>query len=214
MRVASFCMLVENELIEDGHMLELEEQRKGRDKETVINHTYIAGGEYKRKFDFISNNVELSRILYKIAKDILIHRSGTKYEDMYWIDLDSISVVAKETNVMVEKKIVYSNMTEKVIRKYDNLLTIHNHPDSFPPSIDDLNSNFEHEYVIGVVVCHDGRVYMYSANEWVNENYYKLVVEGYLKSGYNEDKAQIMALFEIQKSFDVNFKEVTDDGGI
>lgn len=94
------------------------------------------------------------------------------------------------------------------------MLTIHTHPDSFPPSIDDLNSNFDHGYVVGIVVCHDGRVFMYSANERVNENYYKLVVEGYIKNGYNENEAQIMALSEIQKNFDINFKEVTDDGSI
>ena len=112
------------------------------------------------------------------------------------------------------EKNVYSAATERTIKKYDNLLTIHTHPDSFPPSIDDLNSNFDHGYVVGIVVCHDGRVFMYSANERVNENYYKLVVEGYIKNGYNENEAQIMALSEIQKNFDINFKEVTDDGSI
>lgn len=55
---------------------------------------------------------------------------------------------------------------------------------------------------------------MYSANERINVNYYKLVVEGYLKNGYNEDEAQIMALSEIQENFDINFKEVTDNGSI
>lgn len=195
-------------------MIESEEQRVGRNKENIVNHAYINSGKYKRKFDCISDNRELSRILYKVAKKMLEHRSGTKYEDMYWVDLDTLNIIAKETNVTVEKKIVYSAATERAIKKYNNLLTIHTHPDSFPPSIDDFNANYEHEYVIGIVVCHDGRVYMYSANERVNENYYNLVVEGYLKNGYNEDEAQIMALSEIQKYFDINFKEVTDDGDI
>ena len=76
-------------------MIELEEQRKGRNKETTVDHTYIDSGEYKRKFDAISNNKKLSRILYGIAKSMLFHCSGTKYEDMYWIDLDKLCVVAK-----------------------------------------------------------------------------------------------------------------------
>ena len=29
---------------------------------------------------------------------MLIHRSGTEFEDMYWIDLDEIRVIAEETN--------------------------------------------------------------------------------------------------------------------
>lgn len=195
-------------------MREFEEQRKGRNKDTIVNHTYINSGEYRNKFDNISSSKEVGRILYKLAKEMLRHRSGTKFEDMYWIDLDTLNIVAKETNLSVEKRIVYSIATEKVIKKSKNLLTIHSHPDSFPPSIDDLNSNYDHGYCVGIVACHDGRVYMYSANERVNENYYKLVVEGYLKNGYNEDEAQVMALYEIRQNFDISFKEVTDDGGI
>ena len=39
-------------------MIEFEEQRPGRNKETTINHTYIDSGEYKRKFDLVSDNKE------------------------------------------------------------------------------------------------------------------------------------------------------------
>lgn len=134
-------------------MMEIEEQREGRNKETIVNHSYINSGEYKRKFDSISNNKELSRIIYKISKNMLKHRSGTKYEDMYWIDLDTLNVVAKETTAVVEKRIVYSVATERKIKKNNNLLTLHTHPDSFPPSIDDLNSNFDHAYAAGIVLC-------------------------------------------------------------
>jgi len=49
---------------------------------------------------------------------------------------------------------------------------------------------------------------MYSANERINEDYYNLVVEEYLKRGYNEDEAQKCALLEIQTNFDIQFKEV------
>ena len=43
-----------------------------------------------------------------------------------------------------------------------------------------------------------------------NEDYYKLVVEGFLKIGYNEEEAQIKALENLQINFDIKFKEVTD----
>ena len=78
-------------------------------------------------------------------------------------------------------------------------------------NIDDINSNYDHNYEIGIVICHDGRVYMYSAEERINVNYYKLTVEDYLKNGYNEDTAQIEALKELQKKFSIYFKEVTED---
>ena len=188
-------------------MRELEQQRKGRNKNTIIDYNYISSNRYRKKFDYISNNKKLNKLLYKIAKKMLLHRSGTEYEDMYWIDLINGKIVCKITDSKYKKKILYTAAIKKTIKKSENLLTIHTHPDSFPPSIDDINSNYDHNYEIGIVICHDGRVYMYSAEERINVNYYKLTVEDYLKNGYNEDTAQIEALKEMQKKFSIYFKE-------
>ena len=192
-------------------MRELEQQRKGRNKNTIIDYNYISSNRYRKKFDYISNDKKLNKLLYKIAKKMLLHRSGTEYEDMYWIDLINGKIVCKITDSKYKKKILYTTTIKKMIKKSENLLTIHTHPDSFPPSIDDINSNYDHNYEIGIVICHDGRVYMYSAEERINVNYYKLTVEDYLKKGYNEDTAQIEALKEMQKKFSIYFKEVTED---
>ena len=192
-------------------MRELEQQRKGRNKNTIIDYNYISSNRYRKKFDYISNDKKLNKLLYKIAKKMLLHRSGTEYEDMYWIDLINGKIVCKITDSKYKKKILYTTTIKKMIKKSENLLTIHTHPDSFPPSIDDINSNYDHNYEIGIVICHDGRVYMYSAEERINANYYKLTVEDYLKNGYNEDTAQIEALKELQKKFSIYFKEVTED---
>ena len=192
-------------------MRELEQQRKGRNKNTIIDYNYISSNRYRKKFDYISNDKKLNKLLYKIAKKMLLHRSGTEYEDMYWIDLINGKIVCKITDSKYKKKISYTTTIKKMIKKSENLLTIHTHPDSFPPSIDDINSNYDHNYEIGIVICHDGRVYMYSAEERINVNYYKLTVEDYLKNGYNEDTAQIEALKEMQKKFSIYFKEVTED---
>lgn len=64
----------------------LEYQRYDRNKDTLVSKYYIESGEYRRKFDKISDNKEVSRVLYAKAKEMLNHRSGTKIEDMYWID--------------------------------------------------------------------------------------------------------------------------------
>lgn len=73
-----------------------EEQRYGRNKDTTINHAYISSGEYRKKFDQISDNKNLNKLLYQLAKNMLKHRSGTLYEDMYWIDAETATIVAKE----------------------------------------------------------------------------------------------------------------------
>ena len=68
-------------------------QRPGRNKETIVDTSYISSGEYRRKFDIITLNSELNRLIYQKAKEMLIHRSGTEFEDMYWIDMDCKEVL-------------------------------------------------------------------------------------------------------------------------
>lgn len=192
-------------------MIEKEEQRKGRNKATQINKSYIESGEYRRKFDLISDNVELARILFALAKEMLFHRAGTNFEDMYWIDLDSYEVFAKETECCEEKKIAYSESTQKALRKRRNVLAIHSHPDGFPPSIFDINSCILNDYTVGIVVGHNGTVFMYSTeglSEPFNVDYYQMVVAGYIKQGYNEDEAQRAALQELCEKHGIKVKEV------
>jgi len=50
-----------------------------------VNHSYINSGEYRKKFDGISNDKALNRKVYQITKKMLEHRSGTLLEDMYCV---------------------------------------------------------------------------------------------------------------------------------
>lgn len=195
---------------------EMEFQRIGRNKSTQINNGYINGGTYRKKFDLLSDSIELNRLVYRLAKRMLEHRTGTEYEDMYWIDMDTLTVVAKELNAQTLKKIVYSERTKRVVAEYKKssekrLLTIHTHPSSFPPSIPDFNSNFENEYNMGIVICHDGKIFLYAANEKISETYYNLLVAKKLNQGYNEYEARLIVLQEMQNDFKIVIKEVMDD---
>ena len=187
---------------------ELEKQRYGRNKETIINHNYINSGEYRKKFNCISNNEVLNRTVYKIAKKMLNHRSGTLYEDMYWIDIDTGEIVASEVNQKVEKGIKYSKATLREIKNHKNILVIHTHPNSMPPSISDFNSAYKNGYQICIVCCHDGKVFLYKSRTNIFEFFYKGTVAKYKNMGYDEYEAQIMALREYETQENISFKEV------
>lgn len=52
----------ENGIIKSGSdAVALEYQRYGRNKTTLVNKTYIDGGEYRRKFDSVSDNAEVNK---------------------------------------------------------------------------------------------------------------------------------------------------------
>lgn len=188
---------------------ELQEiQRHGRNRETAINHSYIDCGEYRSKFDKISDDKNLNRKLYQVAKKMLRHRSGTSFEDMYWIDLNTLKVVAEEINQKAERKIRYSKRTRKIVAKNKNLVAIHTHPNSMPPSINDFNSAFKNEYKICIICCHDGKIYIYNSKKHIVEFFYKSTVSKYRKMGFDDFEAQTKALDEFQNNGDIFLKEV------
>lgn len=93
----------------------LEFQRYGRNKSTLVNSKYISSGEYRKKFDKITNNADLSRLLYSKAKEMLIHRSGTLYEDMYWIDSEKVDIITREINSFEEEQILIFRINNRAI---------------------------------------------------------------------------------------------------
>jgi hypothetical protein len=193
----------------EGDALSLEYQRYGRDKETTINHTYINSGEYRKKFDGITDNIGVNRVLYTKAKEVLNHRSGTKYEDMYWIDGDTGEIVASALNEQIESGIRYTDTILNAISGKTNLLAFHNHPSSMLPSIADFNSMLAHEYAAAFIVCHDGKIIQYASKEEVNTRLYLLYIQEYVNDGYNEYEAQWKALEKLKENYNIDFWEVS-----
>jgi len=185
-----------------------EEQRYGRNKDTAIDHTYIASGAYRKKFDNISSDSSLNRLLYRLAKEMLYHRSGTRYEDMYWIDMNTMKIVYKIVDSIVEEKILYTKRISRILRRNKKLMTIHSHPSSFPPSIEDFNSAYANRYRLGVVCGHAGNIFIYSSQERVpTETYYYLAGKYYKEVG-DEYRAQILALNDLCEVYKIYFREV------
>jgi hypothetical protein len=190
----------------------LENQRYGRNKNTLVNKTYIESGEYRRKFDNATDNPNVNKTLYKCAKKALLHRSGTVFEDMYWIDGNTGEIILSVTDSTDEHAIVYTDKIRNAIRNNENIITLHTHPSSMPPSIDDFNSCLRHGYRCGFVACHNGRIFKYSSAQEVSKKLYDLHIGNYLDEGYEESDAQIKAIEKIKVNYLIEFKEVDYNG--
>lgn len=186
----------------------LEYQRYGRNKDTLVNKTYIESGEYRRKFDVLSENSEVNRSLYDCAKKALKHRSGTMLEDMYWIDGRNGKILYSVEDSSKESVVLYTPAIWTVIEKNDDIVALHTHPSSMPPSAADFNACFRNGYKFGVVACHNGKVFVYSSAQEISEKLYDLIICDLVSRGLEEYDAQIKALERLKQNYDIDFREV------
>ena len=132
-----------------------------------VDRAYINSKEYKKKFDKLTDNPTTNEAIYEVAKETLKHRDGTAYEDMYLLGVDG-NVLSSVTNSSVERGVTYTDefkkALEKSIKDSTPTIAIHNHPEGTPPSADDFRKAFENKYSLGVIIGHNGQVYIYGNN--------------------------------------------------
>jgi hypothetical protein len=198
-------------------VLEDEYGHRGIEKALQINKAVIDSNDYRRKFDNATDNPKLNKTLYDVAKAILYDRSGTRYESMYWIDGDtgrvitSFTLMGRSWNLtgkIYELRVKYGWKVLHKLKGYNNIIVIHNHPNSTAPSPGDFNSAYRHKYKIGFVVTHDGRLFKYTSGDFINEALFDLNWQEYYVIGYDEIEAQIKTITKFAKDFNITFEEV------
>ena len=141
--------------------------KRHTDYSAKVDIEYINSKEFKDKFKKISDNPDLNEEIYKNAKAMLVHRSGTGIEDMYLIDSITGKTIAKQTSCITPYEIQYTEKMNDIIKasKEYSIISIHNHGTNIPPSGSDFISCGYRKYKFGLVVCHDGSLYLYKSGK-------------------------------------------------
>jgi hypothetical protein len=151
--------------------LEAEESKpKYQYAQTVINRKEIASASYRKKFNNLPETKKVQRKIAAEARSMLRHRSGTKYEDLSFIDSTSGDVLT-QTNSKLISKVNPTKEMKKMLKTAEDytIIGIHNHPESSAPSISDINVAIQRKYKYGLAVCHNGTVFKYAINGEVNQ---------------------------------------------
>lgn len=64
-----------------------ESKKKYKYADTVVKKSLLTSSEYRKKFNQVSGNPKVNRRAWNISKDMLSHRSGTKFEDLAFINV-------------------------------------------------------------------------------------------------------------------------------
>lgn len=176
----------------------------------AVDPKVIESRGYADKFDNMGANDHERRAFLKAAKEMLHHRSGQNGEDLYLYNKASGKWV-KSTSGTKAATPEYTDDIKRAITKAKpgELVAFHNHPESMPPSVDDLNAAFHNGYSIGYAFCHDGSIYEYTAPKGhISSILYKLTVADYKEIGYNEHDAQLKTIQKLSSMYGYDFRKV------
>lgn len=187
------------------------EHTKSSDKDNInsVNWDFIKSKNFKENIQKITVDKELNDLIHKKTIDILEHRQNTDYEDLIVIDRESKKVVGVQRHSKIKLEVTSNKSIIKARRKYKDKIVIHNHPSNLPPSGSDLVSNFEKGNELGVIVCHNGEIYVYKTKEKFTTKIFDLSVKKYRDKGYNILKAYDKALNDFEKKGWLKWKKLS-----
>lgn len=190
----------------------------------------LSGGEYGANLDYIRSDEFLDKLkshpktshlsepIARVSRQMLQHRNGTPFEDYYLLNADTGRVVALSNKARKTKGVVYNEQVRKAFKEQSeqSLISIHNHPSGYPPSLSDLASlqqrSKNNTVKYGLTIGHDGSVYWYSRpNKRIPrsaQEQYVNRIDKFKKLGYNEVIAQEKTLEMFSNLFEFEFGRV------
>lgn len=190
----------------------------------------LSGGEHGANLDYIRSDEFLDKLkrhpmtsplsdsIARVSRQMLQHRNGTPYEDYYLLDAETGRVVSLSNKARKRKGVVYNEQVRNAFKDSpeQSLISIHNHPSGYPPSLSDLASlqqrSKNNTVKYGLTIGHNGSVYWYSRpNKRIPRSAYEQYVnriDKFKKLGYNESVAQEKTLELLSEVFDFKFGRI------
>ncbi len=142
---------------------------------------YFDSDEYRQAFQLLTPDRELNECIYKYSKQSILDNWGTDKESMFLIDADSKDLIAsiERNEDKISLGITYTKefreALDKAILQGIKIVAVHNHPNGYPPSLDDISKAVENHYRVAIVAGSNGLVYKYHNNITLENKYRQAV---------------------------------------
>lgn len=182
------------------------------------NLDYVRSDEFVDKLKKHPKTSHISESIARVSRQMLQHRNGTPFEDYYLLDAEMGRIVALSNKARKTKGVVYNDQVRKTFKEKpeQSLVSIHNHPSGYPPSLSDFASlqqrSKNNTVKYGLTIGHDGSVYWYTRpNKRIPKialSKYSHQIEKFKKMGYNEVIAQEKTLEMFSNLFEFEFGRI------
>nr|DAP53913.1 MAG TPA: minor capsid protein [Caudoviricetes sp.] len=179
---------------------------------------YVRSDKFVDKLKNHPKTSHISEPIARVSRQMLQHRNGTPYEDYYLLDAETGRVVALSNKARKRKGVVYNEQVRNAFKENpeQSLISIHNHPSGYPPSLSDLASlqqrSKNNTVKYGLTIGHDGSVYWYTKPikkiKQIDNYLYRNSIEKYLRKGYNSITAQELALMDWSEKYGFDFGKI------
>ena len=128
-----------------GFTEEYREESKNTYDDTVVS-PFVKTAEYRNLYNRIGESTDIQRIACERARNMLYHRSGTKFEDLTLINTVTGENLTR-SDYDVELEVIPSKKMRSMVRNSDpyTIIAIHNHSGNGLPSMADLNSAYKNK---------------------------------------------------------------------
>ena len=193
-------------------------ERELSGREFGANLDYVRSDEFVDKLKNHPKTSHISEPIARVSRQMLQHRNGTPFEDYYLLNADTGRVIALSNKARKTKGVVYNDQVRRAFKEQSeqSLISIHNHPSGYPPSLSDFASlqqrNKNNTVKYGLTIGHDGSVYWYSRpNKRIPrsaQEQYVNRIDKFKKLGYNESVAQEKTLELLSEVFGFEFGRI------
>lgn len=208
---AKFFGLDKTENFEDfksKYLQAAKEESKNKYDSTAVN-PFVKTSGYRKLYNNLDEPVIIQRTACEKAREMLSHRSGTKFEDLAFIDTVTGKAIIR-ADYDVENEVIPSLKMRRMVMGAEpgTVVAIHNHPGSSVPSIMDLTTAYEKRYKYGIIACHNGYVMRYRVLGDFNEVIVDQLLDKANKYLYNDNGSgdRLEAILDLLKAENVELE--------
>lgn len=165
-----------------------ESSLRNKNRKTIVTKEVLNSPTLKRKVDKIGEKKKITRLIYQGIKDMLKHRSGTEFEDLLFINSETGESQLRRDYDVIRTVQPNKKMIKMVTNHPYQIIGIHNHPNSSPPSVADLMVAYTRKYKYGIVAGHNGAIFIYQADKPIDKSMYNYFLDKYNNNKYNNVK--------------------------